>query len=946
MKHLFRLALKYVTRQKLRTLLMFLSVTLSVFVLNTFLVYTSSLIRSMRNDAVVQNGEWEVEMSDVLYACSGGLSDTLTSEREAAEIISKHVAVDKSLTDISDIYQFSSFADEQGRVGFFNFELDNGTKQRTSVVMQSSLTGDTDIWRSSWMYEYDTNDLAPDEAIVPEWLHDAGYEIGDTFTVTITPEMGLLDEDSEPVKAARRALAEMNEASDNNYYIIEGEEIDQEARNGRNVKKRNMLTMIKEYSDINDIELIDNVKGEPITITAKIAGFDSQKHIDGSVLSLATALVSDVDITPLFGSVGDFSRSTSTNCYVLTNPNTSFEYNMELLLKDLGFSDDDAFDDFRYGMNGYELTFNTSYLLTSFRSIDGIAMAVPYIGAYLVILAVVWLFARFIIDNAFEISVQERSVQFAALRIMGASKTQLATLVFTEGLFYTLTALPLGTVVSILACKYVFDSLQGIGMDIFEFYASPLTIVICVALCLAGIFISTYTSAMWAARKLTPAEALNYGKPESKRALKRAARKKRRKSKLNLGSKRFMIRYTMKNILRTKRRFLISSVAMALGVLMFTICLQLGMTFFGDIWEELKNEKHHDFYIFTDAGEVQDMNDKLMASGEFAYSTFNFHGSIWCEEREINKLGDLKKAFNIQGYSEGVPISIRAMDKGDFESVAKEFGDLNIPEDEREATSISQLIGMSYEEFEKCPAVLLLPQKHWGESDDFGYGYSPISELGLGDKFTLTGNNGENIEIRGIAHASYAIEILMPVSSAQELINNGAYMSGNLYLTVKDADHYPAAKEAVDNLNLPYDFVYDEYRVGTGLVTLVKTIVMIILIFMLSIWLCGIVSMMNTINTSALNRRKELLMMRAVGMTRKQLTGTVVLESLLFSSISAITGTLISIAGYQLIMRLIFNYDDPQSSIVALTVSVIANVMIAFLAALPGIRTLNHSVSK
>lgn len=941
MKHLFRLALKYVTRQKLRTMLMFLSVTLAVFVLNTFLVYTSSLIRSMRNNAIIENGEWEIEMSDVLYACSGGLSDTVTSEREAAEIISKHVAVDKSLTSLTDMYQFSSFVDEQGRVGFFNLELDNGTKQRTSSVMQSSLTGDVDIWRTSWMYEYDTNGLAPDEAIVPEWMHDAGYEIGDTFTVTVTPEMGLLDEDSEPVKAARRALAELNEASEKNYYIIEGEEIDQEARNGRNVKKWNMLTLIKEYSDINELELKDNVKGEPITITAKIAGFDSQKHIDGSVLSLATALVSDVDITPLFGSVGDFSRSTSTNCYVLTNPNTSFEYNMELLLKDLGF-DDDAFDDFRYGMNGYEVKFNTEYLLTSFRSIDGIAMAVPYIGAYLVILAVVWLFARFIIDNAFEISVQERSVQFAALRIMGASKTQLATLVFTEGLFYTLTALPLGTVVSILACKYVFDSLRSIGMDLFEFYASPLTIVICVALCLAGIFISTYTSAMWAARKLTPAEALNYGKPKSKRA----AKKKQRRSKLNLGSKRFMIRYTMKNILRTKRRFLISSVAMALGVLMFTICLQLGMTFFGGIWEELKNEQHYDFYIFTDAGEVQDMQAELMASGEFANSKFNCHGSVWCEESEINKLGDLKNAIEINGNSDGVPINIYAMDKGDFESVAKEFGDLNIPEGEREAASISQLLGMSYEEFEKSQAVLLLPQQHWGELDDFGYGYSPISDLGFDDKLVFNGNNGESIGISGIAHAGYATEILMPINCAQELINNGSYMSGNLYLTVKDAEHYPAAKETVDKLDLPYDFVYDEYRVGTGLVTLVKTIVMIILIFMLSIWLCGIVSMMNTINTSALNRSKELLMMRAVGMTRRQLTGTVVLESLLFSAISAIVGTLVSVAGYQLIMRLIFNYDDPQSSIVALVVSVIANVVIAFLAALPGIRTLNHSVSK
>ena len=115
---------------------------------------------------------------------------------------------------------------------------------------------------------------------------------------------------------------------------------------------------------------------------------------------------------------------------------------------------------------------------------------------------------------------------------------------------------------------------------------------------------------------------------------------------------------------------------------------------------------------------------------------------------------------------------------------------------------------------------------------------------------------------------------------------------------------------------------------------------------MLSIWLCGIVSMMNTINTSALNRSRELLMMRAVGMTRRQLTGTVVLESLLFSAVSAVGGTLVSVVGYQLIMRFVLERTEFHFGVITLVISAALNVVIAFIAALPAVRTLNHSVSK
>ena len=945
MKHLFRLALKYVTRQKLRTALMFLSVALSVFVLNTFLVYTSSTIRSIRNAVVEENGEWEANISGVLDACANGESETVKTAAEAAEIISDHVAVDKYYLYVFDSYEFGIMQDPSGPVGFFDIELDNGYKNRVTNVFRSTRVGNLERGSHNWFDPAETKEgLAPDEIQAPKWIQDAGYEVGDTITITVTPEMGTLDENAEPMLTIRKQLAEMNAESDEFYYVIDGEEVDNTARNGRRLSKMSLISLIDTYSDMSTIELKDRELSSPVTFTAKIAAFDTSDFGSSKIrMWLSTAFDTTVDLSPLNSSPFPFNRDNRGVCKILTNPNTPFEYNMELLLKDLGFTDKDAYDDFKNAMHGYGIELNTAYMLTSFRSVDGIGKAVPYIGAYLILLLIVWFFSRFIIDNAFEISVQERSVQFAALRVMGASKGQLATLVFTEGLFYALTALPLGMVTSALACRYVFSSLNSIGFDVLEFYASPVTLLICAALCLAGIFISTYTSAMWASRKLSPVEALNYGKPKSKKKSKR--KHKEKKSKLNLSSKRFMVRYTFKNILRTKRRFIISSVAMGLGVLIFTICLQLGASLYVELREEIDlNEPRSDFYVHTDALRIDDIEKEVMDSGYFSYVKYQCHAGAYFERNELEKLGKSNlEAMSAMGSGSayGQPVNINTMNKGEFEYKLDILADFN-GSGEKEA-SYADVLGMSYEEFEAMgKPVLLLPQRHHEDSTDYGYGYEAFSE-----PLTLTNaEKGIDIEIAGIAHCGYNNVILMPMSYAKELLNSGMNMYANINLTVRDSDSYPAAKKALNAVLTESDEVYDEFKTGTGLLDFIKTIVEIAVIFMLSIWLCGIVSMMNTINTSALNRSRELLMMRAVGMTRRQLTGTVVLESLLFSAVSAVGGTLVSVVGYQLIMRFVLERTEFHFGVITLVISAALNVVIAFIAALPAVRTLNHSVSK
>lgn len=74
---------------------------------------------------------------------------------------------------------------------------------------------------------------------------------------------------------------------------------------------------------------------------------------------------------------------------------------------------------------------------------------------------------------------------------------------------------------------------------------------------------------MWASRKLSPAKALNFGKPKKKNK-----KPNRRKSRINLSSKQFLRRYANKNIMRSKSRYIIATVTMTIGIIFlhFRLC--------------------------------------------------------------------------------------------------------------------------------------------------------------------------------------------------------------------------------------------------------------------------------------------------------------------------------------------------------------------------------------
>jgi len=516
------------------------------------------------------------------------------------------------------------------------------------------------------------------------------------------------------------------------------------------------------------------------------------------------------------------------------------------------------------------------------------------------------------------------------MRIMGASKTQVAFVVLYEALFYCLTAIPLGMILAVIVCRMCFSSLRKSGIDICEFSAKPLFLAIAAFLAIIALFISAYTSAMWASRKLSPAEALNFGKPKSR---KRKLRK--RKSKLNLSSRKWLRRYTKKNIKASKSRFVIATITMALGVLMFTFTLLVGTRIHSDIGP-LNDEFNSDFYlqyIAADPENPLEEPDRYFKDSSI-FSEYYVNSVTFLSLNDVDGSGRIvaEKLMRIppekNSGSSGL-IYLYAIDENEYND-----------------KGVDKLTGMSYDEFRSSKGALYnnsvygketiidedthLPKKLFDES---------YTDLGKG--YTITDYNRYEFRVTGKMSSKLMDQaLIIPVESASQY----GLDHFDIELKVKDSKHYDAAIEKINGFRENADcFSFDNiYMSVTGLQSLVGAILKIVLSFLISIWLVGILSMVNSVNTSVLNRSRELMMLRSVGMSRKQLRKSVMLETIMFSSTAAIIGNILGIGFYILTlwddMQLKYLFSVP--AVAALSLSI--NILISILAALPAIKNLNN----
>ncbi|MBR4101258.1 MAG: ABC transporter permease [Oscillospiraceae bacterium] len=941
MKHLISLSFKYIRRQKLRSALTFLCIMLAVFIFNTNTAYLGSTIATLINfEKHYGEGAYHVKLDGALPYCE--------DLGKVGQLLENHVAVEDHFFSCPEELWGLSTRDEQGYLRYLDVQFDNGASQRVDCLRNNEISGNRYV-----MYNVEWADKAyghlpvlteENSVYLSSWMKDLGYEVGDTITMTVTPMKARLSEDSEQVKAARKLIAETQ-----TYYVMD----DPPELANDNVSLSDyddggsMMNYLTELYGINEILFSEEISGSPCTFTVKIAGFQDQFGGEGDTATMEfwSYPVNDLRLDELVsGENADFLTGSEIvfrswkSAAVRISDRIDFDDGVMMLLEDMGLEP----------KHYYDLAFNDTLLSYEMRSANAISAILPLIAAILILTLVAWLITRFVIDNAFEISVQERSAQFAALRIMGASRAQLVALIFTEAIFYCLTAVPIGVLAAFGACKAVMDLVGGSLFPIFEFDVNWWITLIGIVISLSGILISAYTSAMWAARKLSPMEALQFGKPRKK-----SEKVYHRKSVLNHKSFGFVLDYTMKNLSRTKSRYVISTVAMALGIVMFSFSL-LGVNYVSNAMKASSNSDFQfDYDIVMNSfkpGQYELVNELLADSG--AFSKIGFKADTYIESDR---------------YEEEMELLRQMMpDKKPTRSWGTHL--IKVVSEENFDKYLASPTGMTYEEFCELGGALVYVSSG-GAEDEYEYdangwpirkradGYWTYQELGFAQPPVITDEvSGFELPVVGSVcfdfSTGFAGESTLLIGDPSILPENVlSSMNGVIRLYVDGHQNHEAAQAAIDAFTQKVSgcMLIDQYMDNTGQISFFNAIFKILGIFVVSVWLVGILTMVNSINTSVLNRQKELLMLRSVGMTKRQLQLSVMLEGVLYCLVSTVIGLLIGVSGYSFYVDYA-NWHFTGLSVmqvfilpVMLTVigTILLNLLIAVLAAVPALDSLS-----
>ncbi len=1026
MKTIVSLSAKYMRRQKMRTVLTFCSIVLSVFIFmtlcNAFIVMRGLILGTEIMPYEADLGIWLNQY------------ETAEERAQATETIRNHIAVEKSYLRNDGNISADSKRDENGYMAYFSVQTDNGKTAYYSTIISQQETGSRSLVLSDYYYlGTDRTALQPNEIVLPTEYQDMGYKEGDSITLTITPCTGKITDDAACIQKMAKEIREEAEALGKDLDELPLFHDSGNNPSGKSIADNSLFVMAtsSKYIDRISLEFQDVSAGTPYTYSAVIKGFDKRSRMglgeSRNNLPLITGYDSDFSLGNLdtytwpdaSENVEAFSYYNGSTAMITVPKNLNFDKAMEQLFDDMKVPCGNG----EYDLSREELIYprdtgrlyNVGRLALEFRGTAGITSWLlnqdgdtdKYVMLLLMLVLtfLVWLVMRFVIDNAFEISVQERSAQFATLRIMGATRRQITELVGTEALYYSLFAIPLGVLLSYIAKRIAVSTLEGFGLTVERASFLPLT-VIGIALALFAVYISAYTSSMWAAHAYAPLEAAKrtklkgnkketiWNKPlfgtkswdekiEAKLQKEAARRnpagglKAPKTAKLDRNQKSFLRYYTRRNINRNRRRFIISVITMSIGVLLFTLGASLGGFAALIAYEEqMFSDPAEDFYIYTDynPGTLDYFEQRFSDNANYRAANASVVTYIPLETKSYLQAGsgillddrDFVIEYNqVLGTNQNVDLVFIARDQYEQDYADK--------------------IGMTYEEFAAARSSVIVMDWRGGpdrtnydirgnylstDGEVYEQGWYPFAE-----PVSVKASSDAEIPVSGIlitdtgnAHAS----LLSVSDSAEEMLGNlidsyaitqsDYYMTTpstilELYLT--DSSVYESAKTELENfrsflLNQGNEYVdfEDNFLAATGLVLIIRAIVIACVLVLLAVWLTGIFTMVNTINTGVLNRCDELMMLRTVGMTKKQLRKIITSESSYYCAVSTVIGGILGISVMLFFAAaLVINTALSPWLFIAILFGVVAatlllNLLIARLAARPGLRALDERMEQ
>lgn len=535
---------------------------------------------------------------------------------------------------------------------------------------------------------------------------------------------------------------------------------------------------------------------------------------------------------------------------------------------------EEAFDIKEGHISDASVRFNNPETSLSYLTAQALLLIFAFIGAVASI---------FIVRNAFNISVHERSRDYGLLRSVGMSRRQIIGIIMREAFIISIIGLIIGIAVGHGLCVLGFGIFKRI-LELSDYYRIRF-IPVAWIFTIAAVIVTTAYAMVAPIEKLYRLNPINALRMTDEYKTNRVKRIKSKPNRGRLFSKLFGVEigYAYKNALRNKGRFIISVATLTIcSALLVGIYSSFSMlehnykrlwgleceysgeicvTDFSDI-EYVKNSV--DKYSEVDGTDYYvDMYAELVNSGE--YDRIYCVGLSDAEYSKTLKMtGDYKKSDR-KDVIEGIVLRDSSFTPGENYKLSDTYDGLNL--------YVSAKVKDNYILFTELNKIFM-------ESKD---------------EYLFNGRYTEYFIYNLDSSSTHINKIYF----SEDYINYNS-TAGNDYTTyyyhfvvkLNPRKSHVGFKNFIKTSPYEYYSYTEDYDSARDMMTVVRAIVTVVIIILLIMYMVNII---NIKSAEMIIRKNELNTLRAIGMSIRQQSRMLYAESVLTAIISAVLGSVIGV---------------------------------------------------
>lgn len=577
--------------------------------------------------------------------------------------------------------------------------------------------------------------------------------------------------------------------------------------------------------------------------------------------------------------IDDWDHVGTINANINFNNSFNIEDKMISLVLDSGFT----LDEIAYGVNwayaGNAASLDAGTIISAICAISMIVFC-----GYLMI------------TNVFAISIAKDIRYYGLLKTIGTTSKQIRRVIRIQALWLCLIGVPIGLFIGYLVgIVLVPVVLSIINTDIIKMSVHPLIFILSGLFSISTVLISIFRPSKIAAR-VSPIEALRTVENSDNKN-----KKFKKPGKINLLS------MACSNIGRNKKRALMVTISLSLGLIILNASYSIANSF--DMDEYLSRMIGSDFAI----GDVSNFNVNIFYTNQDTLSQEFFE--------QLSLQEGLKEINNIY-FSEPL-----ALTNSDFSHIPSQLASVYgvkgnrirmLEEAARKSEQLLHIYGLDGGAFDRLTILQGSIDMEKLRTGKYVIA-APYDEAGkvlyykLGDTVVLPDANGimREYEVLAIATIPYNISIKHSHPLTPEF-----YLTSEVFLTqienkrpmLSTINVDKNAMESMEHFLEDYCNVIDpnmdfeskaslaaEYE-GTQ-----RTFKAVGITLSMLVALIGVMNFINTIVTSIITRRRELAILQSIGMTNRQMMKMLMLESMIYILLTAgltlILGSAISYIG-------------------------------------------------